>query len=226
MIDLRCCDVAEVLDEVRGAALVTADPPWVYNCKQARDHGVASSDFACVGEHYDTLTLDDIAAHVSASYACATDSARLLLWTTFPQLADWMAADAGRWRYVTGGAWTKDDRLGQGHHWRGMVEPLLVYVKGSNAPINMATGNAYISKRTEHSQKPMEWLCTLLETWTNPGDLVLDLYAGLAPMARACKATGRDYIGAEIDPERHRHAMAKLDGTPWHRDVRQIGLGI
>lgn len=222
MIDLRCCDVAEVLDEVRGAALTMADPPWSYNCKSAGANGALSH----VSDHYDTLTLDDISEHVSTSYQCCAAGSRLLLWTTFPQLADWMAQDVKPWRYVTGGAWTKDDRLGQGHHWRGMVEPLLVYVKGANAPINEAVGNAFISRRQAHSEKPETWLCDLLEAWTNPGDLVLDLYAGLAPMARACKATGRDYIGAEIDEERHRHAMAKLDGTPYHRDVRQMPLGV
>jgi DNA modification methylase len=64
----------------------------------------------------------------------------------------------------------------------------------------------------------------MVQRWVPTGCLVLDLYAGLAPMARACKATGRDYLGAEIDPERHRHAMAKLDGTPWCADARQEAL--
>lgn len=37
-----------------------------------------------------------------------------------------------------------------------------------------------------------------------------ELYAGLAPLARACLGTGRRYIGAEIDPERHLKAMERL----------------
>ena len=32
----------------------------------------------------------------------------------------------------------------------------------------------------------------------------------LAPLARACYAEGRRYVGAEIDPERHDKALARL----------------
>ena len=85
-------------------------------------------------------------------------------------------------------------------------------------------GNFYTSKPTGHSEKPIEWQRAMVRRWTDPGGLVLDLYAGLAPMARACKAEGRSYLGAEIDPERHRHAMAKLDGTTWHQDRHQLAL--
>ena len=82
-IDLRCCDVAELLDEVRGADLVVADPPWSYRNKHVR-------------------------------------------------------------------------------------------------------------------------------AFCPPGGLVLDLYCGMGPYARACHAEGRNYIGSEIDPERHRAALALL----------------
>jgi hypothetical protein len=39
---------------------------------------------------------------------------------------------------------------------------------------------------------------------------VVDLYAGLAPSARACLIEGRRYLGAEIDPARHAEALARL----------------
>jgi DNA modification methylase len=46
--------------------------------------------------------------------------------------------------------------------------------------------------------------------WSNPDDLILDLYAGHGSVARAAHATGRRYIGAEIDVDRHRAACARL----------------
>ena len=49
-----------------------------------------------------------------------------------------------------------------------------------------------------------------LLTVPKPGDLVLDLFAGMAPVARACARTGRRYVGAEIDPERYRQAVNRL----------------
>ena len=51
-----------------------------------------------------------------------------------------------------------------------------------------------------------EWL----RAWTDPGDLVVDVFAGLAPLARACLAEGRRYVGAEIDPVRHASALGRL----------------
>jgi N6-adenosine-specific RNA methylase IME4 len=210
--------VAEVLDEVRGAALVHADPPWSYD--NASCQGTAT-------DSYDTISMGEIAGHVGAAHEAANDNAYMLLWCTFPKLAEWMgAACESPWAYKSGGAWAKADGFGVGYHWRGDSEPALLYTKGNPRPVTKNASNLCIHPRTRHSEKPETWLCDLLEAWTNPGDLVLDLYAGLAPMARACKATGRDYIGAEIDEERHRHAMAKLDGTPYHKDVRQMPLGM
>jgi hypothetical protein len=46
---------------------------------------------------------------------------------------------------------------------------------------------------------------------------VLDLYAGMAPLARACLGTGRRYLGAEIDLERHKQALGRL-----HRHAGRI----
>ena len=218
MIDLRCCDVAELLGEVRGAALVASDPPWSYANEGCRGTAV---------DEYDTITNADIAGHIDAAFDCAAPSSYLRLWCTFPKLAEWMdASKAMRWEYKSGGAWAKSSGFGVGFHWRGDSEILLLYVKGNPRPLHKYASNLHIGPRTAHSEKPKEWLEKLTEAFCPQDGTVLDLYAGLAPMARACKATGRDYIGAEIDPERHRHAMAKLDGTPWHRDVRQIGLGI
>jgi len=220
MIDLRCCDVADVLTEARGARLVHADPPWVYGNRSPRGDG----SLANVSEHYDTLSIADIAEHIRESARCALPTARLMLWSTWPQLGDWMAQDVRPWRYVTGGAWAKDDRLGQGHHWRGMSEPVLVYVHDGGATVNRAISNTHISQRGQHSEKPEGWLAEALRAWTDPGDLVLDLYAGLAPMARACAATGRAYLGAEIDAERYRHAKAKLKGAPYHPNPAQCSM--
>ena len=42
------------------------------------------------------------------------------------------------------------------------------------------------------------------------GGRVLDLYAGFAPMARACRIEGRQYVGAEIEPARHAEALCRL----------------
>ncbi len=200
-VDLRRASIADVLPMVTGARLVHADPPWTY--RNSGNRGNAS-------DQYDLLTIADIAEHVDAAYDSAADDAYLLCWATFPTLGEWLPALLDtRWRYVTGGAWTKSGGLGIGYHFRGDVEPLLVAVKGKPRP-SPAVSSAHVAPRQRHSVKPAGWLAGLVESFTAPGDLVLDMYAGLGPMARACVRTHRRYVGAEIDEDRHRSAMARI----------------
>ena len=58
--------------------------------------------------------------------------------------------------------------------------------------------------------KPEPWLASMFSTFSQPGDLVFDLYAGLGSAARACASTERRYVGAELDPVRHAEAMRLL----------------
>lgn len=209
-IDLRCCDVTEILKEVRGARLIMADPPWQYSVGAA-GKGVAQPEENGI---YECITDEVIVNHLSLSYECGQDASRLAVWYTWPKDAEWYdAGNAGpRWgRRKSGGAWLKERQVGVGYHWRGATEPVALFVKGSTGRPNECLLNGYGSVPTAHSEKPLEWLRSWVRAWTEPNDLVMDLYAGLAPMARACMLEGRRYIGAEIDPERHRRALVALD---------------
>lgn len=201
-VDLRLCDVAELVRERPAARLIMADPPWSY--VQTETNGAAE-------DHYALLTDAQIAAHLNGAYDMAAPGARLVVWCTFPKLGEWWAAFAdSRWRYVTGGAWAKDGGAGIGYHWRGRSEVVLVYTKGAPGRPNEAIPNVHHSYRYAHSEKPVDWLRSVIRAWSSPGDVVVDLYAGLAPVARACVAEGRSYLGAEIDAERRRAALDAL----------------
>tara|TARA_R110000824_G_scaffold176239_1_gene355124 strand:- start:17018 stop:17668 length:651 start_codon:yes stop_codon:yes gene_type:complete len=199
-IDLRCCSVESLLESLTEApALIVADPPWSYR----------NSENGAAGNHYGTTGTGPIIANLDHAHALAAADARLVVWATWPTLHDFLPPFLDTpWRYVTGGCWHKTGAPGIGYHWRGDTEPVLVAVKGR--PPKGQHSNGYASPRQRHSEKPTDWMIVWLEQWTNPGDLVLDLYAGLAPLARACLATGRRYIGAEIDPERHAAALCLL----------------
>jgi N6-adenosine-specific RNA methylase IME4 len=212
-IDLRLGDVRDLLS-VRGARLVAADPPWVYD----QDPGGANPETNGI---YDTMTEADITAILDAAYDCGSPGSRLACWVTWPKLAEFpVVGGAGpRWRYVSGGAWFKQGGIsgGVGYHWRGWTEPVLVYVKGAPGRPNEAIRNAAIETKEQHSRKPVGWLREWVRAWTDPGDLVLDLWAGTAPLALACALEGRRYVGAEIDPERHADAMGAL-----HRGLAEV----
>lgn len=203
-IDLRRCDVVELLEDPtlqRSAELVHADPPWSYD--RGDRNGAAEAA-------YEVLDLGGIVAHVDRAYDLALDGSRLLLWCTFPKLREWFEASRNlRWRYVSGGAWTKEG-VGVGDHWRGDAEILLMYVKGSPTRPLGVLSNAHHGARLAHSEKPEAWLRAIVAQLTAPGALVIDLYAGLAPLARASRAEGRRYVGAEIDSDRHALALGGI----------------
>lgn len=50
------------------------------------------------------------------------------------------------------------------------------------------------------TEKPLEPMRTLIEALSEPGDLVLDPFAGSGTTGVACVQTGRKFIGIEIDP--------------------------
>ena len=215
----------EVLPTIRGAAMVHADPPWSYFTAPTAGQNA--------GDHYDTITKQTIAAHVAALYACGTDDAHLVLWSTWPKLAEWMAASAAMpWAYVSGGAWAKVGRMGIGFHWRGDSEPVLLYRKGapkareaiSNTRVDEMTADqigAFASVRGKHSEKPIDFLRAMVRAFCPEDGLVLDLYAGRSPLGVACVLENRPYIGIEIDPERAEIARANIAGAVARRGREQ-----
>jgi N6-adenosine-specific RNA methylase IME4 len=205
MIDLRRCGVESILDgPTLGAGLVHADPPWSYRRSQ---NGSADS-------HYDGLPEADIADHVRRSAAHAAPDTYLLLWCTWPKLAEWMTQDVAPWRYITGGSWHKTGGrgIGIGYHVRGDSEPWLLYGVGRPKPVGTLR-NAFTAPRQEHSAKPVEWLGVAFRALMPAGSVVFDMYAGLGTAAIAARDAGRSYVGAEIDPERHAQALRRLSQT-------------
>lgn len=58
--------------------------------------------------------------------------------------------------------------------------------------------------------KPVALIQDLVLTYSNPGDLVLEPFAGDAPTAHACENTNRRYIGCEINLQQYNWSQAHL----------------
>ncbi len=213
-IEIRHCGNEALLAslEAGDAGLVAADPNWDYDNNQ---NGGAAKQYGLSGMEGIIATLDE-------AWGKAAEDCYLLMWCTFPQLWDFIVAanDAGpdfRWApAITGAAWGKrlseGDRKGAGYHIRGDAEVALLFKKGSPRPLDGHNylSNWHASERTEHSEKPVEWLAEAVESYCPEGGLVVELWGGLCPTARACATTGRRCVSAEIDEERHGLAVAAL----------------
>lgn len=215
-IDLHNVGIDSLFSQVSNARIVFCDPPWNYSNNGDKTRSAAS--------HYPCLKMADIVSHVRKSYDSAADDSYLVLWATYPLLREWMDAATDEtigWTYVTGGAWAKTGAPGCGFHWRGNAEPILIYRKGRPKPctskllrsVHVSEGRGQKSgEALAHSEKPISYQTNMIEVWSNPGDLIFDIYAGLCSVGRAVirAGGGRRYIGAEIDPERYRQAVDRL----------------
>lgn len=197
-------DVTEAIRSAQGARLVVADPPWTYS--NAGTRGNAADQYALGG-------MDWIASTLVAAYEVAAPDAYLLLWATWPLLAEWWPHMVQLpWRYLTGGSWHKLGGLGVGFHVRGDSEPWFLLAKGKPRPAG-ALSNAPATHRQRHSEKPVEFLREAIAVLCPPDGLVLSLWSGMCPEARAAYLAERRLVGAEIDAERRAAAIGMLAQT-------------
>lgn len=60
------------------------------------------------------------------------------------------------------------------------------------------------------TQKPVGLMRWIVQSYTEPGDLVVDPYMGSGPIAEACRDLGRRYVGVEIKQSYCEAAVGRL----------------
>jgi site-specific DNA-methyltransferase (adenine-specific) len=69
----------------------------------------------------------------------------------------------------------------------------------------------YSGNKLHPTQKPVAALAPLVRSFTLPGELVLDPFAGSGSSCAAALLTGRRYVGIEMDSEYFQQASARLE---------------
>jgi len=92
------------------------------------------------------------------------------------------------------------------------------------APIPGHT-SALDGERSHPTQKPVLPLITWIRYLTNPGDLVLDPFAGSGSSLVAAKATGRRFLGVEKDPAYWEKAVRRLARVEHQGHLGEGGKG-
>lgn len=77
-------------------------------------------------------------------------------------------------------------------------------------PISDVIGWRYTGNKLHPTQKPLEVMQHLVASFSRPGDLVLDPFAGSGSSLMAAKALGRRWLGIELDAGYHQIAMQRL----------------
>lgn len=130
----------------------------------------------------------------------------------------------GAWIKVGGAPQFTGDRPAVGHeeliiahpagrkHWNGGGKNAIYRVP---IVLNDNGGEA----RVHTAQKPVDLLSALVRDFTDPGDLILDPFAGSGTTGVAAVRLGRRFIGWERDPKYHTIATKRLAATR-----EQLGL--
>ena len=96
------------------------------------------------------------------------------------------------------------------------------FYKQTQSIFNLWEGNKYKSNIFKHkkeyngqhpTQKPVLLLEDLIKTFSNEGDLVVDLTMGSGSTGVACKNTNRAFIGIEMDEKYFNIAQKRINGT-------------
>ena len=69
----------------------------------------------------------------------------------------------------------------------------------------------YSGNKLHPTQKPLSVLTPLIESFCPRGGVVLDPFAGSASTALAARASGRQYLGMEIEPHMHEIATRRME---------------
>ncbi len=85
-----------------------------------------------------------------------------------------------------------------------------------------ALNGAYVCKRAHDRQriggKPLELINAIVRDYSRVGDLVCDPCAGYATTAIAAEQNGRNFVGAEVDGDTYRQALARIS-APSQNDL-------
>jgi site-specific DNA-methyltransferase (adenine-specific) len=78
--------------------------------------------------------------------------------------------------------------------------------------IELPRGGAYAHGHSHPTQKPLKLMRELVELFTDPGELVLDPYAGSGTTGVACKQLDRRFLGMEKRADYAEVARRRLEG--------------
>lgn len=234
-------DCLEILPTMaaKSAAHVITDPPYSEWCHSKNAKMLAGTDGRGAKDRSLRSKIDF--AHIAPAQmrALGMEFGRLSMrWTLAfcdTELAsDWISSlVAGGQDHVRIGAWVKRGATPQfsGDRPGIAIESIVIaHAKGRkrwNGGGSHALWSYPLARedREHTTQKPLPLMLELVELFTDPGDLVLDPFAGSGTTGVACLRMGRRFIGIEKDPAYAAIARERLAAEGQGLTLRDARLG-
>lgn len=208
--DLRCGDAFALLHDLQDVTI--ADPPYDEQTHEGARYGEGGKagnliDFA-------PITPEDV-RRVTGELLRVTRR-WVILFCSLEQIGAYRDAAGPCW--IRSGVWVKPDAMPQitGDRPAQGAEGIAILHRlgrkrwhGGGRPARWTFGIER-TDRVHPTQKPLRLLLALLEDFSDPGELVLDPFAGSGTTAVAALRLGRRFLGTELRPDYHAMALERI----------------
>lgn len=211
IIEGECSEVMQAM-AASSVDLVVTDPPYLVNYRDRTGRTIANDDcpenvLACFPELYRVLK--------PGSFCIS--------------FYGWNAVDLfmGAWKsagFTPVGhiVWHKD-YASRTYYLQARHEQAYLLAKGRPArpaePLADVRPWEYTGNHWHPTEKAVSVLKPLIESYSRPGDLVLDPFAGSGSTAVAAAFAGREYLGIELESEYCALARRRLAGVARYMDI-------
>jgi site-specific DNA-methyltransferase (adenine-specific) len=223
---LRLCDVRDGLLELRDGSvnLIVCDPPYK-NISGGKGKPGDGSPQGNIGPNDGNagLLYNNIEPYEYAHdlYRVLADRSHCYMMSNFMSV-DLIRSDFERVGFKTHRylIWRKGNKT-PSQYYMNDFEYIIFMRKGRARPVNDPSIASIIdipgdspSDKQHPNQKPIALMRLLIEQSSEPGDLILDPFMGGGSTGIAAHATGRNFIGFEIDPKHYITACNRIGVMP------------
>lgn len=197
-------DCREIVPFLPSVGLIITDPPFSQNThknaksNRGKGHGNTAIDFPAI----DFPAIESLFKVLGEK--CDRWLVSFLDWRHIHPLE---STPVEPWNFVRFGVWVKTNPMPQisadrpANGWDGIA-----YLHNSKGKMRWNGGGSHgnyigpvITDGLHPTAKPLNFMLSLVERFSDPGDVILDPFAGSGTTLRAAKDLGRKAIGIEID---------------------------
>ncbi len=195
----------DILPQLAGGSVdfILTDPPYITRYKSRDNQTVLNDDNAA------WLTRSSVQMH-----RVLKDDAFAVSFYGWPKVDLFFAAWKGAGFRIGGHIVFRKRYASKSAFLQYRHECAYLLIKGNPAfpatPLPDVMDWTYTGNKLHPTQKSIHVLKPLIETFTKPGDLVMDPFAGSGSTCVAALRTGRQFIGIELDAAHHQTATERL----------------
>ncbi len=223
-VTLYCANNRDVLPHIPDCDHMITDPPYAENTHVGARTNPTTQDGRWLSGgnegqdliNFDHISFSDLRDTFSlASLVVKKWSVSFMDWHHIAMMEETPPLDMrfvrfGMWHKPNGAPQFTGDRPAQG--WEGVC--IMHKVGGRMAWNGGGHAAVYTYNKTSHpihrTAKPPQLVCKLIEQFTNPGDTVLDPFAGVSTTLECAKLMGRKAVGIEMNEAYCEYAAKRL----------------